>query len=680
MRQTLQGRDRLNKARPGLKEWWPLLMMIAAAFLMAVGLLLVSTSPTVTQAAGTVSVCNTYGPGPGTLQQALIGGGAVSFSCDGNIVVSNTISISTTASLDATGHNVTLTSGGGVQIIAVSPGVSLTLRNLTLSGANNAGDGGAIYLDSGSLNVENSKFSGNTSGRGGAIFATNSTGTTSSVTISNTRFENNQAGSGAGLYSNSTSSASINVTVTNSYFTNSQATSGNGGAVFSSHTGNLAIIGSTFDNSAARSGQGGGVWSQVPNLSITGSTFQSNVASSGGGLADQGQATTISNTTFIYNSATNSGGGLSHSYGVLTIDASTFSSNNANSAAGILNVGGYTRANTLNLYNSTLVSNTAYYGVGGGLNSTTEAPPTQIPNATIQVNTNIANSTFSANRANQGSGGAIASTLISPTTSAVTTITNTTIYSNTASAGGNSLFNNSGGVGTSTISAVNTIVATSAAGANCSGLITNGGNNLQYTDQTCFSGLTPADPLLGPLANNGGPTLTHDLRYRSPAIDAGSNTVCGAAPVNNLDQRGVTRPQGTICDIGAVEKIGGGCDPSVVTSATDPTIAACGTLRNALSDLNANRTITISLTAGSVIPLTSGLVVPESVTVTVASGCGASGPTLTLNGSGVNGVGLTLSRNDYIIGVRVVGFNGNQIKAPAGGGNRLRCVVASRNP
>jgi hypothetical protein len=53
-------------------------------------------------------------------------------------------------------------------------------------------------------------------------------------------------------------------------------------------------------------------------------------------------------------------------------------------------------------------------------------------------------------------------------------------------------------------------------------------------------------PLLGPLANNGGPTDTHALLAGSPAIDAGG--IC--APT---DQRGVTRPQGPACDIGAFE-------------------------------------------------------------------------------------------------------------------------------
>ena len=55
--------------------------------------------------------------------------------------------------------------------------------------------------------------------------------------------------------------------------------------------------------------------------------------------------------------------------------------------------------------------------------------------------------------------------------------------------------------------------------------------------------------LTGPLAENGGPTLTHALLAGSPAINAGDDSACPAT-----DQRGVARPQGPHCDIGSVEQ------------------------------------------------------------------------------------------------------------------------------
>ena len=76
-------------------------------------------------------------------------------------------------------------------------------------------------------------------------------------------------------------------------------------------------------------------------------------------------------------------------------------------------------------------------------------------------------------------------------------------------------------------------------------------HNNVLTDDTCFAGasdLVVADAGLGSLADNGGPTLTHALLAGSPAIDAADAAVCPAT-----DQRGVTRPQGAGCDVGAYE-------------------------------------------------------------------------------------------------------------------------------
>ena len=64
------------------------------------------------------------------------------------------------------------------------------------------------------------------------------------------------------------------------------------------------------------------------------------------------------------------------------------------------------------------------------------------------------------------------------------------------------------------------------------------------------------DPHLGPLQDNGGPTLTHMLGDGSSAISAYSDSPCRNPPVNGLDQRGFMRTFGTLtdhCDIGPVE-------------------------------------------------------------------------------------------------------------------------------
>ena len=82
-------------------------------------------------------------------------------------------------------------------------------------------------------------------------------------------------------------------------------------------------------------------------------------------------------------------------------------------------------------------------------------------------------------------------------------------------------------------------------------------------DGSCISAPTSfsGDPLLGPLTDNGGPTLTHALLPGSPAIDAITDA---AACTLAADQRGVARPQGSACDIGAVEEIV--CDVSIAIS------------------------------------------------------------------------------------------------------------------
>ena len=109
-----------------------------------------------------------------------------------------------------------------------------------------------------------------------------------------------------------------------------------------------------------------------------------------------------------------------------------------------------------------------------------------------------------------------------------------------------------------TLTLVNTIVA--SAGDNCfyapwgSGVvILAADHNNVLTDVTCFAGATDqvvTDAGLGPLADNGGPTLTHALLAGSPAIDAADDGVCPAT-----DQRGVVRPQGMGCDVGAYEYV-----------------------------------------------------------------------------------------------------------------------------
>jgi hypothetical protein len=156
----------------------------------------------------------------------------------------------------------------------------------------------------------------------------------------------------------------------------------------------------------------------------------------------------------------------------------------------------------------------------------------------------VTNGTFTGNSAGESGGG------ISNWDDGETWVTNSTFSGNSAVNGGG--IDNRG-----TLHLFNTIVANSPSGGNCSGTIaiTNGGNNID-DGTTCGWGSTDGsmsstDPLLGALADNGGPTETFALLPGSPAIDGVTFNEPNGAP--STDQRSVARPQGVRYDIGAFE-------------------------------------------------------------------------------------------------------------------------------
>ncbi|MCC5951131.1 MAG: S8 family serine peptidase [Acidimicrobiia bacterium] len=103
------------------------------------------------------------------------------------------------------------------------------------------------------------------------------------------------------------------------------------------------------------------------------------------------------------------------------------------------------------------------------------------------------------------------------------------------------------------------IIGAQLAGGDCTGPVASAGFNLA-SDTTCWAGgsdLAGVDPLLEPLADNGGPTLTHRPANASPARDAvaiGVAPLCTGTGIYSNDQRGIIRPQGAGCDLGAVDR------------------------------------------------------------------------------------------------------------------------------
>ncbi|MCB0201837.1 MAG: hypothetical protein H6649_15190 [Caldilineae bacterium] len=304
--------------------------------------------------------------------------------------------------------------------------------------------------------------------------------------------------------------------------------------------GSLNLSNLTIANGNAAT-YGGGIYNDHGTVTVNECTFSSNTAGSGGygeggGIfVDSGPFPTgdlyVNNSSFHDNSAF-SGGGIANYGGEVTVSNSTLSGNRADGAGygaggGVFSDG---PGGMVTVSNSTFAGNTAEWG-GGAISS-----------GGLGDRLAVRNSTFFANRASHSGGGIVIGTLTD-----VATVFNSTFYGNDASYGSNITAYGA------TTRLMNTIVAHAMlTGANCAGAITDGGGNLSYPDATC-PGIN-ADPFLGPLQDNGGPTWTMRLGSGSAALDTGNDAICAAPPVNNLDQRGVTRPQGEHCDIGAIEE------------------------------------------------------------------------------------------------------------------------------
>jgi hypothetical protein len=308
-------------------------------------------------------------------------------------------------------------------------------------------------------------------------------------------------------------------------------TAGDGGGI--NNEGNLSLVNvSLFNNLTG--GNGGGIYN-TGTLTVTNSSLVSNNASGyGGGIFNSGGTLTVSNSVFEENSTANHGGGICNTdAGTIAVANSTFSQNTAYYGGGIYNEGGaFTTVTGSTLkYNSA----TTEYGIGGGIQNGYAATMT-VSNSTLVGNSSL----------NWGGGIANYGTL---------TLTNSTLSGNTAPPnGGGGLLNMESAA---RLHMANTIIAGSPSGGDClsisgSQILTNTNNLVE--DASCSASLS-GDPMLGELADNGGPTHTMALLAGSPAINAGDDATCAAAPVSGLDQRGIIRPQGVHCDIGAYEKV-----------------------------------------------------------------------------------------------------------------------------
>lgn len=285
-----------------------------------------------------------------------------------------------------------------------------------------------------------------------------------------------------------------------------------------------------FENNSAY-GSGGAIYNSGADLTITNSVFRGNNASSGGALISGARSIAISDSVFTNNIAAY-GGAMYLGSGIVTLTRVTLNDNYGSSDGGAIHLREYAN---LTLRDS-LISNNRAGNNGGGLFSWNN------------TSLNLINTTMSGNHGNIGGGMRLYGT-------GAQVILNSTIVNNTSLTGAQNI-SRSGG----TVSIANTIISND--GVNCDeGVVVSGGYNV-VSDATCGTPTTGdqfnIDPQLAPLADNGGPTLTHALLPGSPAIDAGSNAGIPSDMINDQRGAGFPRIRGAAVDVGAFET------PSVV--------------------------------------------------------------------------------------------------------------------
>ncbi|HKO54822.1 MAG TPA: Calx-beta domain-containing protein [Thermoanaerobaculia bacterium] len=423
--------------------------------------------------------------------------------------------------------NLTITGGAisnapGAGIASFSTG--LTLDHVTLSSNDAPGGvgGGLFAAGGGAVSVLTSTLTGNTSASGGAIYLANSGGATitdsditgndsandgggitlymyAAVSITGTTISGNDAGCcGGGI-----AGLARSVMLDDVDLLNNTAVSSGGGAHIDTADG-VSIFDSRVTGNQASNDAG--LFLRLYGGSFGQKRSKAKKAKPAGVLPPTFSNATIIDTTISGNIAANSAGGVFLYNGTNLIQKSTVSGNTAVSAGG----GIYLYSGDLQLENSTVANNSVSGAgsAGGGIFS--------------YQGLDIRHATISGNTAG-GSGGNIYIDNISDPT----TMRNSIVANGTAP--------------------TDPDIHTTGAPVNASySLIETTSANV-VTDATDITGV---DPQLGPLQNNGGPTMTMLLALSSPAVNSGDPAF---APPPTTDQRGLPRVAGGRIDMGALE-------------------------------------------------------------------------------------------------------------------------------
>jgi hypothetical protein len=499
------------------------------------------------------------------LGAALAGGGSISFSCGPNphtIAVATPFDITAPETVIDGGGLITLRGQGGQIIVHRTFGAigssALTLRNLTIAegraaGANEAANGGAIE----------------------SFFQAANPAFKPTLTVENVSFVNND-----------TSTTAV---------TSGDAYDYGGGAIYS-RGGAVVVRNSRFSDNDSANGAGGAIHVLQSALTVEDSVFTNNTAigatprdSLGGaiyvdGLGGDGGLLRVARSRFVNNRTYNSGGAIYvnmyENSSRAEIVASSFEGNAVIGGAGGLggaisgggsSLGGATGNPAVVVSESLFSGNSVKRTAGFGGNSNEDGSGGALAFAQ-RARITIANSTFEGNKAFGSSFNANGGALYVVNNSDPFEIVNSTFAGNFAGWVGGAISSSQiggqpGGRVRNTLFADNTADGIENFQQHCSSELAHDGRSLQFpgrltggnffNDVTCFQGKSAPtqtsdpqfrNPQLQPLADNGGPTRTMAITPASPAFDAGAT--CPAT-----DQRGVTRPQGAACDLGAFELV-----------------------------------------------------------------------------------------------------------------------------
>ena len=401
--------------------------------------------------------------------------------------------------------------GGGIY---VNENASLLLDTVTVKDNSAEAAGGGI-ANNGTLLVQNSAITGNTGPEGGGIYSTGP------VTLTSVLISQNEADDiGGGI---STLGSLVTLVISGSTIVENTALADGGGIAVIDAPDVQIVQTAVQTNTVSDTGRGGGLYNSDSNVIIDGSTFSGNEAGAGAAIFNEKQNDLDNDTHLLVTGST-------------IRDNAAIGSLSADGGGGIYNINVMTLTQSLVAGNRTTQNDV----IGAGVFN---APEGRFA---------IENSTIAGNQATRGSG--IFNT-------GQMTLTSVTLYGNVGIDPGVSVYMTPTlaiGLGetiTPTLVAINTAVADAVGASNCSGATawTSLGYNVA-SDTSC--GLTGPEDRQGiavrlqPLADNGGPTQTSAPALNSPLIDSGSPD---SADCPAVDQRGVARPVGDRCDVGAYE-------------------------------------------------------------------------------------------------------------------------------